>query len=456
MKVTITDFGAYIEELCEPDDPPDNSNGAKTDGQGAGANGASAGTGVADPWPTLDTAAYYGLVGRVVATILPHTESDPAALLLQYLVSFGSAVGRQPFYLVEGAEHYPNVYVLVVGDTAKARKGTSAQHIRRIMQVADPGWARTNVVSGISSGEGIIHAIRDPVFTLRKGQEEMTDAGVEDKRLLIDEREFSSALDSMKREGNVVRRIIRDAWDDPEVLRTLTKHSPTRATRPFISIAGHITVEELRLKLDQSAMADGFGNRFLYACARRSKLLPHGGSLDENAIGLLGAATLEALTTVRTLTRITMTPEAAQRWEHVYPRLSEGAPGLLGKITARAEAQTVRLALLYALLDRSPHIERVHLEAALALWAYCEASARFIFGDLTGNPIADTILRALRSAGVAGLSRWDITNNVFGRNVPANKIAEALMQLLIAGKNRREMQAARSGCGRPREVWFVV
>ena len=60
----------------------------------------------------------------------------------------------------------------------------------------------------------------------------------------------------------------------------------------------------------------------------------------------------------------------------VYPALSAEQPGLLGAITARAEAQTMRLALIYALLDGAGEIDRVHIEAALAVWAFCEASAR--------------------------------------------------------------------------------
>src|SRR5262249_44959079 len=298
---------------------------------------------------------------------LPHTESDPAALLLQYLVSFGNIVGRQPYYRAEGAEHYPNLYILLAGPTAKARKGTSAQHIRRVIQLADSDWAHNNVASGISSGEGILHAIRDPIFSIDKktGAEVLSDPGVTDKRLMLDEREFSSALNNMRREGNVVDRIVRDAWDDPEVLRTLTKHSPTKVTRPLISIIGHITIEELRLKLDQKSLADGFANRFLYACIRRSKLLPHGGNLSENDVSLLGVETMEAFTVARTFTHVTMKPEAAQLWVSAYKQVSKDVPGLFGAVIARGDAQTLRLALLYALLDQSPYIERTHLEAAL-------------------------------------------------------------------------------------------
>jgi hypothetical protein len=444
MKITVIDHGDYIEELWEPD-PPE-SKGAKTNGRGPGTNPSS--------WPTLTGTAYHGLAGRVVATILPHTESDPVALLLQYLASFGNMVGRQPYYLIEGAEHYPCLYALLAGATAKARKGTSAQHIRRIIELADPDWALNNVAGGISSGEGILHAIRDPIYGMKKGEEILLDPGIDDKRLMLDEREFSAALDSMKREGNVVSRIVRDAWDCPKILRTLTKHSPTRVTKPLISIVGHITIEELRQKLEETSVANGFANRFLFACIRRSKILPHGGALDENAIDLLGVATLEASTAARTLARVTMTPAAAQLWSDVYPQLSEGQPGMLGAVIARAEAQTIRLALLYALLDGSKCIDRVHLEAALALWAYCEASARYIFADFTGDPVADGILRRLRSASADGMSRNEIYN-LFSRNSSANKIELALTKLAADGKIRCVKQKA-NGRGRPTEMWFAV
>src|SRR5262245_18996660 len=91
----------------------------------------------------------------------------------------------------------------------------------------------------------------------------------------------------MKREGNILSRVIRDAWDGRERLQTLTKNSPTKATNACISIVAHITVEELRRMLDETAMANGFANRFLFACVKRSTLLPLGGAFpgDDHATG---------------------------------------------------------------------------------------------------------------------------------------------------------------------------
>ncbi len=41
----------------------------------------------------------------------------------------------------------------------------------------------------------------------------------------------------------------------------------------------------------------------------------------------------------------------------------------------------MRLALLYALLDKSRLIQAPHLLAALAFWEYCERSVLHVFGD---------------------------------------------------------------------------
>ena len=68
-----------------------------------------------------------------------------------------------------------------------------------------------------------------------------------------------------------------------------------------------------------------------------------------------------------------------------------------------------------------------HLLAALAVWDYCEASARFIFGDALGDPVADEILRALRQAGEEGMTRTAIRENLFQRNMPARRIQRACL-----------------------------
>ena len=106
--------------------------------------------------------------------------------------------------------------------------------------------------------------------------------------------------------------------------------------------------------------------------------------------------------------------------------------------------------MLYALLDRSEAIRREHLEAARSVWRYCEDSARHVFGDALGNPVADEILRALR-ANPSGLTRTQISE-LFRHNRNANQITQALSVLLQHGFASSKTEV--SG-GRPVERWFA-
>ena len=141
---------------------------------------------------------------------------------------------------------------------------------------------------------------------------------------------------------------------------------------------------------------------------------------------------------------------AGELWEEVYEDLSEGEPGLFGAATSRAEAQTVRLAALYATLDRSPTIELAHLKAALALWDYAEASALLIFGNATGDAVADRIVAALKEEP-GGLTRTDLYS-LFKRHKSRNRIDLALALLVQLGRVRSE--EVHTG-GRPAERWFL-
>jgi hypothetical protein len=411
------------------------------------------------PWPVLDHAALHGLAGDVVTAIAPHSESDPVAILVQFLAMVGNAIGRGPYCRVEGDRHHLNLFALLVGETAKARKGTSLGRVRQIMQPADSDWEQNRIESGLSTGEGVIRAVRDPVTKQVKNddsgmlEEKTVDAGVVDKRLLVVEAEFARVLAVLRRDGNTLSAILRDAWDRGR-LGLMTKTNAARATGAHLSVIAHITTDELRRELDSTALVNGFANRFLMVCVRRARQLPFGGSLEADVALALADRTHFAIEAARQLERIVFSQPAAQLWETHYGDLSDGRPGLFGAVTARAEAQTVRLATLFAVLDRSSAIELVHLEAALALWRYCTGSARYIFGDATGDPDADEILRILRQRRPEGLSRTEISE-VFTRNRSTHRI-ELSLGLLLRHRLARWATRGGNGAGRPAIIWFAV
>ncbi|HLJ20068.1 MAG TPA: hypothetical protein VKU84_07715, partial [Stellaceae bacterium] len=240
---------------------------------------ASHGDGKPEPeirdFPALRPQAFHGLPGRIVRTIEPHTEADAAALLLNLLAFFGNALGRGPHYRVESTDHGTNLFVLQVGDSSKARKGTAADRIKQLFRHVDQEWSAKRIESGLSSGEGVIWAVRDSITKMvRDGKgassmiiEEVIDHGIADKRLMVIEPEFAGALRVMQRDGNILSRVLRDGWDRGD-LGALTKNNLAKATGATISVVGHITSTELRECLDRTEMASGFANRFLFACVR--------------------------------------------------------------------------------------------------------------------------------------------------------------------------------------------
>jgi hypothetical protein len=411
-------------------------------------------------FPKMEKEAFHGLAGKIVRMIEPHTESDPVALLLNLHAFFGNAVGHGPHYRVEGTNHGPNLFVLQIGDSAKARKGTGADRVKQVFRFADEEWLTRRVQNGLSSGEGVIWEVRDPVRKMVKDGkganavmvEEEVDQGVSDKRLMVLESEFAGALRVMQREGNILSRVLRDAWDRGD-LGTMVKTSPARATGACISIIGHITSTELRECLDRTEMANGFANRFLFACVRRSKFLPFGGELREQEIAEMGAKVRDAIARARLIGNVAMTDEAKEGWRQLYEQLSGDRPGLLGALTARAEAQVVRLALLYALWAGEERIGIDHLTAAMAVWEYCQAAVEYIFGDSLGDVVADSILAALRGAA-SGLTRTEISA-LFSRNTPANQISRAIGELERRGLAYQRKISPAAGAGRPAETWFA-
>lgn len=411
-------------------------------------------------WPKLDDAALYGLAGKIVHTINPHTEADPVAVLLNVLTAFGNCINATAHTKVQHDTHPAKLFVVQVGDTSKGRKGTAWSTPHHLFSRCDPNWAKERVKTGLSSAEGLIYHVRDALYKKQpvkdRGrvtgyQEVMVEEAVDDKRLLILESEFASTLTVMSREGNTLSTALRDAWDK-STLSTLTRNSPLTATQVHISLIAHITKQELLARLDDTSKANGFANRFLFALVKRSKELPEGGAVPDEELQPLAARLSEVITFARTATELKRGTEAKELWAAVYHDLSKGKPGLLGAVLSRAEAQVLRLSVIYALLDKSSVVRVEHLRAALAVWEYCERSALLIFSNRLGDPTADRILEALRTAGAKGMTDTDLYE-LFGGNKSANERARALTLLLDLGlvKQRKEETG-----GRPRTLWVAT
>jgi hypothetical protein len=327
------------------------------------------------------------------------------------------------------------------------------------MRVAAPDWRPTG---GVASGEGVIHHVRDPREVRRKAKSKeerahadddgyvtvVEDEGVREKRLFLLESEFARLLSVAERRDNTTSAVLRQLWESGDA-RSLAKNSHEQATGAHVSIVGHITPAELKTRLADGEVANGFANRFLFACSKRSKLLPDGDSAPDQLvrdIGMVVAATFPLATKI---TRVELDPDAKTVWRTEYERLATPPAGMLSSVLARATAHVQRIALIYALLDERPSIHVEHLRAALACWAYCERSARHLFKDSTGDHVADAILEALRRGS---MNRREIYELLHG-NYAKDRVDQALLVLLSRQLAEKTIEQTK---GRPGERWHAT
>jgi hypothetical protein len=389
--------------------------------------------------PYLSEAALHGPAGRAVRAIAPHTEAHPAALLLQLLTVFGNLLGRGPHCMVGATRHTLNLYLILVVDSSKARKGTSWSQIARLFAEVDQPWLTTRVTTARLTTTGLLPSL--------SAQHPPTD-----RRLLALSEEFASVLHTFKRGNGNLSALLRCAWDSGH-LPPLETHQPPQSTAAHLSLIAHITQRELAQNLPRTEAHNGFANRCLWAWVHRSNCLPEGGALTTADLHPIARELRTALDWAAASPEILFRRDAEARdlWHERYPALSHLEPGLRGAATSRAEAQVLRLSAIYAALDSTPVIGLPHLQAALDVWDYCSESAALLFGISTGDPIADRIREAIE-ASANGLSKYQI-RRLFHGHVEGNRIDASLETLVALGALAAHPEPTG---GRPSTRWSLV
>src|SRR5579859_1919635 len=365
----------------------------------------------------FDEYALYGLAGEAVRTLAPHTEAQPEAILLQLLAAFGNVIGPSPHCMVGPTRHALNLFVVLVGESSKARKGTSWNQVARLFAEVDPAWTENRATSARLTAHGL---------TAVMGHQ----AG--DRRLLILAEELAAVLHTMGRSRSPLSPLLRSAWDGA-TQRLVDRDRLLHAGGGHLTLIGHITQRELAESLRRTETHNGFANRCLWACVQRSQCLPDGGNVNAEQLSAVARRLRLAIEWVQAQSELRFSRDraAAELWNDHYSILSQARSGLRTAATGRAEAQVLRLSALYAALDHSPIIQLPHLQAALALWDYCSYSAGSLFGSCVADSVADRILEALQAAD-NGLTRKQI-RDLFHGHLGGSSIDQALEKLRSLG-----------------------
>lgn len=424
-------------------------------------------------WPVLEPEALYGLLGEIAREAAERSEADPAMIYGTAATRFGIAAGRGAYHYIGEKAHHARLYIAGVGKTSQGRKGTSEVVTSRIFEKAEAqlasgmygpigrdGTRALAIERGpLSSGEGIIHAIRDPKWEApkKKGKKndapaglELVDPGVEDKRLLVIEEEFATALRANERTGNILSAVLRMGWDGA-TMSPLIKTNRDKASNPHVGVIGHITEPELHSLIGSVALSNGFANRFLWLCTRRSKLMPEPGRIPDDTVDALADRLADAIAWAHEHQReIAFTDDASAMWADAYPWLTrEDRPGASDDVCGRLAPYARRIALLNAISDKSPAIEPRHLSAALAFVRYAEASAIYLFGG-TSRDASSAARQKIMDALAAGPLTQDGVRDLFDRHMRAADLAALLDDMQASGLITCTEERTK---GRPRKLW---
>ena len=396
-----------------------------------------------DPdWPKpIGPAGRHGLAGEVLDLLDGKTETDPAGILAQFLAAVGNAAGKSLWTKVEGTPHSGKFWPVIVGQSSKSRKGTSWDRVEELLGLAVPKFMDDHFQKGgLSSAEGLLAKLSSL---------DESDTGEGEKRLLVVEPEFANVLRQFRRDGNVLSPTLRNLWDGDRAT-VMTKKDPIRIVGAHLTIVAHITRRELEAELGEVQVSNGLANRFAYFVVRRTQKIPTAPPLDQKDLKQVEESIRKTIGWLENLRGIPYerTKDAETLWKEIYSEFSDGT-SMVEEITNRDEGQVLRLSLIYAALDRATKIDLPHLEAAIEVWRYSEASAWNLYGG-TGRH-RDKILQTIAQSNL-GVSKTTLYATV-SNHVKRHQLDEILWDL--KAEQLVTCHLEKTG-GRPRELWILT
>jgi hypothetical protein len=230
----------------------------------------------------------------------------------------------------------------------------------------------------------------------------------ERKVRLIQLGELLSLLAKAKQDslGNIIPALT-ELYDSPDLLNPPVHQKDVKpAKEPFLSIMAGTTQDWLQKALTERDIYGGFANRWCYFYGLPKDPMPNPPKVDPDKRNEL----VRGLNQIRSWTEnvpngeITISDQAnalfGEYYREYYRRCQQ--PGLIPTLIVRIQDFIWKIALLYAADTMSESISADHLEAAIAVGNYLEASTVEVFanfGESRGKRAETRLLEYLKGKG---------------------------------------------------------
>lgn len=415
--------------------------------------------------PELHNVALFGVLRDMVDAACAKSEAVRPTVAIHILARFAATIGRTAYIQIGDQKRHLRMNALIVGPTAKGRKGTSAEMPNELFSLAATwlsGQSPLRKLTALATGEGLIHMVRDPVHD-QEGK--IIDAGVDDKRLLFDVSEFAGVLAQARREAATISTVLRDAFDGVRLV-TPTKTSFCEASETHIVVIGSVPETEIVKTLTSTDITNGLANRFPMFYSVRTKIVPMPKATDPKLMQGFAENLAWAIYEAQMSKQIAMDDEALDYWFDIYHRLEEKAhPPAVAALLARQSTYTLIFAALLALLNRQTVIQRDHLDAALAWVQFWEDTTLFVFSNGEQNEQAirmkglkDEIVQAMTTLGGVRVKHSDVADKVtnkYQKAWPLAKDVKMAIELLERESPPRVYSETVTTGGRPSNLYSL-
>ncbi|MBM3476808.1 MAG: DUF3987 domain-containing protein [Armatimonadetes bacterium] len=367
-----------------------------------------------------------GWLGEWLKYARAFNEACDAFLLAAGLVCLAQATGRKA-WLIDGDRNlYPNLFALLVGGQALARKSTTLGLIRRRVnrafdkEAAPDDW----------TPEALLDSLAEQPCAL----------------WLVDE--FSSVAEGSRRDYRAgTRQLLAGLFDSPDSysMSRRDKDREAKVEAVFLNIGAATTLSWFRSALTDGDLGGGLLSRFAFFLAGDSgRVFPRRPQHDEKASNELTRGLHELRQALGDGRRLDDGP-IGEAYGAFYHRVRAWAgddgdeDATLGGFYARIAEMALKFAVLYQLAE-DPRSTTVGLSAwrhAEALATYLRQTARAVVGDV-GEPKEDRAKRRIAEVIREGEGAW-VTLKVISGKVGA-KLANA--------DTRRKLllELCREGC----------
>lgn len=411
--------------------------------------------------------AFRGLFANWKQIYSHTTEAPDCFLYASLLTGIGALLGRR-VYVVYGAgsKLYPNIYGVIIGETAKVKKTTAVNTFKGIYSRVDPN---TLFSAGISTTQGLIELLRLPSeaevseYTENESLEDTPPQKImifsrlqetgrlsyEGMRLLYFEREFSKMLKKVEKEySSDFIETITDAFDMPSELDNHSLSNPLRARNPSLSILSSTTQGKIQRRLKVEEIEGGFANRFMYFIGNRKPPLPMPPEPNDSMIGEFIIKLHEQIEKWDNQ-QFTLTEEAEEIWNDFYSELYYEEYGdILDDILGRIDVHTLKIALIYAALENEvPVITANQMKAAIDIGYYLKEAVIELFSSYGMSELAkdeEKILSVIKSSK-SGITKTKINSEV---GFSYSKIGRILSTLEREGIIKKIKQDFKDKAGR--------